>query len=61
VINLYGQLFSIAELIASGYASLVSSGVPPPPGSINMIPFFQPQPCQFYFFDYFNNIFFTVC
>ncbi|CAF1403428.1 unnamed protein product [Adineta steineri] len=43
LINFYGQMFSIAELIASGYASLVSSGVPPT-GNFNMMPFFLPQP-----------------
>lgn len=41
---MYGQLFSIAELIASGYASLVSSGIPPS-GTINMMRFFQSNPC----------------
>ncbi|CAF1075890.1 unnamed protein product [Adineta steineri] len=43
LINFYGQMFSIAELIASGYASLVSSGVPPT-SNLNMMPFFLPQP-----------------
>ncbi|CAF4069623.1 unnamed protein product [Adineta steineri] len=43
LINFYGQMFSVAELIASGYASLVSSGVPPT-GNFNMMPFFLPQP-----------------
>ncbi|CAF1033567.1 unnamed protein product [Adineta steineri] len=43
LINFYGKMFSVAELIASGYASLVSSGVPPP---INgpIFPSFFPQP-----------------
>ncbi|CAF1327914.1 unnamed protein product [Adineta ricciae] len=43
LINFYGKMYSVAELIASGYASLVSSGVPPI-APINMIPFFLPQP-----------------
>ncbi|UJR18049.1 hypothetical protein I4U23_004950 [Adineta vaga] len=43
LVNNYGKLFSVAELIASGYASLVSSGVSPT-GPINMVPFFQPTP-----------------
>ncbi|CAF4371556.1 unnamed protein product, partial [Adineta steineri] len=36
-------MFSVAELIVSGYASLVSSGVPPM-GPINMMSYFQPTP-----------------
>ncbi|CAF0737504.1 unnamed protein product [Adineta steineri] len=36
-------MFSVAELIVSGYASLVSSGVPPT-GPINMMSYFQPTP-----------------
>ncbi|CAF0856154.1 unnamed protein product [Adineta steineri] len=43
VINFYGKMFSVAELIVSGYASLVSSGVPPM-GPINMMSYFQPTP-----------------
>ncbi|CAF0846905.1 unnamed protein product [Adineta steineri] len=43
VINFYGKMFSVAELIVSGYASLVSSGVPPT-GPINMMSYFQPTP-----------------
>ncbi|CAF1422289.1 unnamed protein product [Adineta ricciae] len=43
LVNTYGQLFSVAELIASGYASLVSSGSLPT-GPINMLPFFNPTP-----------------
>ncbi|CAF1475850.1 unnamed protein product [Adineta ricciae] len=43
VINFFGRRFSIADLIASGYASLVSSGAPPT-GPINMMPYFQPIP-----------------
>lgn len=43
---MYGQMFSIAQLIATGYASLVSSG-----GSLNanfdMLRYFQPFPCTF--------------
>jgi hypothetical protein len=41
VINFYGQRFSIAELIASGYCSLVSSGAPPPP-AVDVAPLVQP-------------------
>jgi len=41
VINMYGQMFSIAQLIASGYCSLVSSGVPPPP-AVNVAPLVSP-------------------
>mgnify|MGYP006904174190 FL=1 len=47
VINMFGQMFSIGELIASGYASLVSSGAIPI-GPINMLPFFQPIPCKIF-------------
>jgi hypothetical protein len=43
VINFYGDLISIAELIASGYASLVSTGAPPPP-AVNIAPLVQPGP-----------------
>ncbi|UJR24182.1 hypothetical protein I4U23_027148 [Adineta vaga] len=43
LINSYGQLFSVAQLIASGYASLVSSGSSPY-GNIDMLRYFQPQP-----------------
>jgi len=43
VINFYGDLISIAELIASGYASLVSTGAPPPP-AVNVAPLVQPGP-----------------
>jgi hypothetical protein len=46
VINAYGQLFSVAQLIASGYASLVSSGVSLY-GNADMLRYFQPQPCAF--------------
>jgi len=41
VINFYGQRFSIAQLIASGYVSLVSSGAPPPP-AVDVAPLVQP-------------------
>ena len=34
-------MFSIGELIASGYCSLVSSGAPPPPG-IDIAPLVNP-------------------
>jgi hypothetical protein len=43
VINFYGKLISVAQLIASGYASLVSSGAPPPP-AVNVAPLVQPGP-----------------
>lgn len=59
LINFYGKMFSVAELIASGYASLVSSGVPPA-GSFNMMPFFQPVPRQFLLFFTVLIIFFLL-
>ncbi|CAF0957387.1 unnamed protein product [Adineta ricciae] len=43
VINFYGKLISIAQLVASGYASLVSSGAPPPP-AVDVAPLVQPGP-----------------
>jgi len=43
VINFYGRMFSVAELIASGFASLVSSGAPPPP-AVNVAPLVKPGP-----------------
>ncbi|CAF1425428.1 unnamed protein product [Adineta steineri] len=43
VINFYGRMTSVAELISSGYASLVSSGAPPPP-AVNVAPLVQPGP-----------------
>ncbi|UJR11433.1 hypothetical protein I4U23_015613 [Adineta vaga] len=43
VINFYGKMFSVAELIASGYASLVSSGAPPV-SPINMLSYYQSIP-----------------
>lgn len=43
LINFFGKLISVAELIASGYASLVSTAVPPPPG-FNAAPLFSPTP-----------------
>ncbi|UJR06892.1 hypothetical protein I4U23_011181 [Adineta vaga] len=43
LINFYGKMYSVAELIAYGYASLVSSGVPPIP-PMNFLPYFQPTP-----------------
>jgi hypothetical protein len=44
LINRFGKRFSIAELIASGYASLFSSGVRPS-GIIDMVPLFQSRSC----------------
>ena len=44
MINFYGKMFSVAELIVSGYASLASSGAQPT-GSINMMSYFRPIPC----------------
>ena len=58
MINFFGRRFSIADLIASGYASLVSSGAPPT-GPINMMPYFQPIPCLFEVFDSLSVFFFT--
>jgi len=46
VINFYGKLISVAQLIASGYASLVSSGAPPPP-AVNVAPLVQPGPGKY--------------
>ncbi|CAF1272156.1 unnamed protein product [Adineta steineri] len=43
LINFYGKMFSVAELIAFDYASLVSSGTQPM-NSINMLSYFQPTP-----------------
>ena len=43
LINFYGRLISVAELIASGYASLVGTGVPPPP-ALDIAPLVQPTP-----------------
>jgi hypothetical protein len=43
LINFYGQRFAVAQLIKWGYASLVSSGAPPPPG-VNVAPLVQPPP-----------------
>ena len=43
LINFYGQRFAVAQLIKWGYASLVSSGIPPPP-NVNVAPLVQPVP-----------------
>lgn len=43
LINFYGQRFAVAQLIKWGYASLVSTGVPPPP-NVNIAPLVQPAP-----------------
>ncbi len=43
LINFYGQRFAVAQLIKWGYASLVSSGAPPPP-NVNIAPLVQPAP-----------------
>jgi hypothetical protein len=43
LINFYGRLISIAELIASGYASLVGTGLPPP-AALDIAPLVQPTP-----------------
>ncbi|CAF2120464.1 unnamed protein product [Rotaria magnacalcarata] len=48
LINFYGQRFSVAQLIKWGYASLVSSGTPPPP-NVDVAPFVQPQPVTQFF------------
>lgn len=48
VINFYGKMFAVGELIASGYCSLVSSGVPPPPG-IDIAPLVRPGGGKFVF------------
>ncbi|CAF1175006.1 unnamed protein product [Adineta ricciae] len=41
LINFYGKRFAVAQLIKWGYASLVSSGAPPPP-NVNVAPLVQP-------------------
>ena len=41
VINFVGKRFAVAQLIKWGYASLVSTGVPPGPG-VNVAPLVQP-------------------
>jgi hypothetical protein len=46
LVNAYGKLYSIAELIASGYASMVSTGVQPT-SVIDMRSFFLSTPSQF--------------
>jgi hypothetical protein len=43
LINFYGQRFAVAQLIKWGYASLVSSGAPPPP-NVDVAPLVQPPP-----------------
>jgi len=43
LINFYGKLFAVAQLIKWGYASLVSTGAPPPP-NVNVAPLVQPPP-----------------
>jgi len=43
---MFGQMYSIAELIASDYASLVSDGSVLPLGPINMLPLFSPTLCS---------------
>lgn len=41
LINFFGQRFAVAQLIKWGYASLVSTGLPPGPG-LNAFPLVQP-------------------
>ncbi len=43
LINFYGQRFAVAQLIKWGYASLVSTGGPPPP-NVDVAPLVQPTP-----------------
>ncbi|CAF2766104.1 unnamed protein product [Rotaria sp. Silwood2] len=40
VVNFYGKVYSVGQLIASGYASLVSTGGPPPP-AVDVAPLVQ--------------------
>ncbi|CAF4037702.1 unnamed protein product [Rotaria sp. Silwood2] len=40
VVNFYGKVYSVGQLIASGYASLVSTGAPPPP-AVDVAPLVQ--------------------
>lgn len=41
MINFFGHRFAVAQLIKWGYASLVSTGLPPGPG-LNAFPLVQP-------------------
>jgi hypothetical protein len=43
LINFFGKLISVGELIASGYASLVGPGIAPQPG-FDVAPLVQPTP-----------------
>ncbi len=50
--NVYGKTFSVGELIASGYASFVSTGI----GMMtfmNTANLFHPGPCKWSFFSEF--------
>ncbi|CAF3700383.1 unnamed protein product [Rotaria sp. Silwood1] len=40
VVNFYGEVYSVGELISSGYASLVSTGASPPP-AVDVAPLVQ--------------------
>jgi len=59
IINTYGELFSVAQLMSLGYASFVSSGKPPK-GPIDMTSFFYPRPCPLFDFRYHPIIFLFV-
>jgi len=59
VINFYGERFSIAQLIASGYVSLVSSGAPPPP-AVDVAPLVQPGAGKNLYFNQLFSYFFCV-
>lgn len=52
-------MFSVGELLKYGYASLVSSGVPPV-GPINMLPYFIPTPRLFFFESILFKYFFIL-
>lgn len=43
LVNFFGRRIAVAQLIKWGYASLVSTGIPPPP-AVNIAPSVQPAP-----------------
>ena len=55
MINSYGKMYSVGELIRYGYASLVSGGIPPI-DPINMLSYFQPMPCKFLFPNHSSHV-----
>jgi hypothetical protein len=61
LINFYGQRFAVAQLIKWGYASLVSTGAPPPP-NVDVAPLVQPAPGLMIVYILFSNfyLFFVI-